>query len=623
MCLKAPAALLIFISFFTNHSFGGNGYVAGQTAEQIAIILEEHKVDSVLTNFYAIYSANFDVAIKLTVTARQLSIKNKWPDREAYALLYNGIANSLRGNYEAALKSYLTAADIFERLNNQSGIARLFNEISVVYRHQNNMERAYAALDKAEAAAQAANNLEQLGTNYGMRGTILFKKGELDSAQVYFRKVMDIRMQLNDSVGLGYVLLDFANYQFAKGNVEASDQYIQQSTAIRTQLGDSQGVAENEQLIGRNLFTLQKYAQAIEHFLTSNEVAKSVGYLWLMRQNHDWLQRCYAQVDNFEAAYFNELKYREFNDSLFNINKTNAIEELQTRYETEKKDQKIAFLDQEYRLQKATNERNNVIILALVVVVSLLLLVFYLWRQRTHIRQQEVLNEQKLRLREAQIQAVISSEEKERKRFASDLHDSMGQLVSALTMNIQGLKEASHDVVVRNEIVDNSTALLNDIQHEIRNVAFNLMPPVLSREGLLSALQELTARINKSNQVTVKIQAFGIEERFNEVVEISLYRILQEWVSNVLKYAGATELWIQMTAHDDEVIITVEDNGEGFDLQSFEHSKGNGWRNINTRLHLIAGSMDIDTQVGRKNTTLTLSIATKAAFQAVNPIANT
>lgn len=147
-------------------------------------------------------------------------------------------------------------------------------------------------------------------------------------------------------------------------------------------------------------------------------------------------------------------------------------------------------------------------------------------------------------------------------------------------MNIQGLKNTSNDPLVRNEIVDNSTILLNDIQREIQNIAFNLMPQVLTNEGLIPALQELITRINKSNQVNANVRVFGIDERLNEVFEISLYRILQEWISNILKYAEATKLLIQFTAHEEEVISTVEDNGNGFGLKTFGNSKGNGWRNI-------------------------------------------
>ncbi len=622
MNFKALVVLSMFL-FISNYHGNSWNKLASLPLNQSVLNLEEQRVDSILSNFYTIYSANFDEAIQLTTQARKLSVKNNWPEKEAQSLMYNGIANGLRGNYEAALTSYFLALEIFERLNNLSGLARLYNEMSVIYRHLGNVKRTFEALDKAEKAAIVAGDLEQLGTNYGMRGNILTKSGNLDSAQTYFQKVMAIRLQLNDSVGLGYILLDYANYHFAKGNIGISDDYIKQSTDIRINLNDLQGVAENEQLIGTNFFKLENYTQAISHFFKSNEIAQSVGYLWLMRQNHDWLQLCYANLKDYEAAYLNELKYRQFNDSLFNISKSKAIEELQTKYDTEKKDRQIQMLDQDNNFQKAVNQRNTVIIITLIISVLLLLLIFYLWRQRSRANQKEVLNEQKIRLREAQIQAVINSEEKERKRFASDLHDSMGQLVSALTLNIQGLKNANGDSAVRNEIVDNSTSLLNDIQREIRNIAFNLMPHILTNEGLIAAINELSNRINKSNQVKVIVHTFGINKRFNDVFEISLYRILQEWISNVLKYAKATEILIQFTAHEHEMIITVEDDGTGFDLESFEASKGNGWRNINSRLNLIKGTMDIDTQPGRKNTTLTLTINNVTAYQVSQVALNT
>ena len=281
------------------------------------------------------------------------------------------------------------------------------------------------------------------------------------------------------------------------------------------------------------------------------------------------------------------------------------------------------LLDQENSIQKAKNDRNTLLILGLMLILFLLLLVFILWRRQSSISQQKVLSEQKTRLREAQIQAVISSEEKERKRFASDLHDSMGQLVSALSINIQGLKNASNDPLVRNEIVDNSTVLLHDIQREIRNIAFNLMPQVLTKEGLIPALEELCVRISKSNQVSASIQTFGMNARLIEVFEVSLYRILQEWISNVLKYSDATEILIQFTSHHNEIIITVEDDGSGFDLSTFENSKGNGWRNITTRLNLIKGKLDIDTQAGRKNTTITISIDAAMAVRIGQVVRNT
>jgi signal transduction histidine kinase len=375
--------------------------------------------------------------------------------------------------------------------------------------------------------------------------------------------------------------------------------------------------------MGENELRRNNIPAAVTLAEQSLALSKKIENLNRLRDSYGLLAEVYEANNQLGPALQAQKFHKIYEDSLLNIDTNTKIAELETKYETEKKDQQILLLDQENSLQKATNDRNKILIIGLFLVVILLVLVFYLWRRQARIGHEKVLSEQKTRLREAQIQAVISSEEKERKRFASDLHDSMGQLVSALTMNIQGLKKTSNDPLVRNEIVDNSTVLLQDIQKEIRNVAFNLMPQVLTKEGLIPALEELCGRISKSNQVKADILAFGMDARLNEVFEISLYRILQEWISNVLKYAGATELLIQFTAHENEIIITVEDNGDGFELSTFENSKGNGWRNMTTRLNLIKGTLDIDTQSGRKNSTLMLCIDPTLAFTPTQVEVNT
>ena len=95
-----------------------------------------------------------------------------------------------------------------------------------------------------------------------------------------------------------------------------------------------------------------------------------------------------------------------------------------------------------------------------------------------------------------------------------------------------------------------------------------------------------------------------IPQRFNEVCEISLYRVLQELMGNILKHSKATQITISFTGFDDEIIITVEDDGDGYNLNKFYHSEGNGWRNVNSRLNLIKASIEFDVVEGRKNNTI-------------------
>jgi two-component system NarL family sensor kinase len=212
-------------------------------------------------------------------------------------------------------------------------------------------------------------------------------------------------------------------------------------------------------------------------------------------------------------------------------------------------------------------------------------------------------------LREGQLKAVIASQEEERKRFAADLHDGLGQMISALRLSL------SHEKVDANAL-SHALGVLNDMNIEIRNIAFNLMPQVLMKSGLEEALKEFALRINRAGSVSVSVQTFDLDNDMPAEHRIALYRICQEWVNNVIKYSGGNHISIQLVKHPQELVLTIEDNGRGFDPNSLLESQGNGWKNINSRLHMIKGSIEIDTQKDRQGTTLIISVPQQISMAA-------
>jgi two-component system NarL family sensor kinase len=539
-----------------------------------------------------------------------------------------GLILQNKGDYDASLEYQLEALRIVTKLDDQGLKGSVLTNIGNVHFLNEKFDKAKAyyfdalLLKKSLPDDDFRQNIQKTLLNIG---NVYGRLEAQDSAIYYYQEALPYAIKANDSKSLALIYTDLGHAYSKKKEYNLAGDFFKKALAV---YGEEKYENDYDQSIllwsmGENELRRNNIPAAVTLAEQSLALSKKIENLNRLRDSYGLLAEVYEANNQFGPALQAEKFHKIYEDSLLNIDTNTKIAELETKYETEKKDQQILLLDQENSLQKATNDRNKILIIGLFLVVILLVLVFYLWRRQARIGHEKVLSEQKTRLREAQIQAVISSEEKERKRFASDLHDSMGQLVSALTMNIQGLKKTSNDPLVRNEIVDNSTVLLQDIQKEIRNVAFNLMPQVLTKEGLIPALEELCGRISKSNQVKADILAFGMDARLNEVFEISLYRILQEWISNVLKYAGATELLIQFTAHENEIIIIVEDNGDGFELSTFENSKGNGWRNMTTRLNLIKGTLDIDTQSGRKNSTLMLCIDPTLAFTPTQVEVNT
>lgn len=583
--------------------------------EKLVGMTDQQKVQFINKNFYKLYSADFANAKELTQWATESSKKNNWKEEEAFANLGLGVITYLSGNYDSVLPKYFRARDIFDSLKNKSGLAAINNEMAVFYHKQKDLDNALKCLDISEHLARETGNLEHLGTALGHRGSFLSIKGKYKEAKPYYLEVFEIRKKTNDSVGLGYVLADLAELSVNENNLAEALVFLDQSTAIREKIGDGQGVAVNSVNKGENYFQASQYQNAALWFEKGLMQSLAIGYDDLSRFTYDQLGKSYKAMGDYKKAYELQEKSISFKDSLFNIERLKTIQEIQTKYETEKKEQQISLLNSENELKEATIQRNYFLIGGLVVTLLLILLSFYLWRYREIQKQKAIAQEQKVRLRETQISAVIESQEKERRRFASDLHDGMGQMIAALQLSISSIKE---DRTQENRDIqfENSEAILNDLHTEIRNIAFNLMPPVLIQDGLIAGLYELIRRINKIGRIKLKLSHHDIPQRFSEVSEISLYRISQELLSNMVKHSSATEAVISFTGFENEIVITIEDNGIGYRLEKFKNSEGNGWRNIHSRLNLIKGSIEFDVVEGRRNNTIIITVPIDTLLKA-------
>jgi two-component system, NarL family, sensor kinase len=578
--------------------------------EKMTGMTDQQKVQFINKNFYKLYSADFGNTKGLTLWAAETSKINKWKEEEAFANLGLGVISYLSGDYNNVLPTYFKARDIFDSLQNKSGLASVNNEMAVFYHKQKDFESALECLDVSESLSRETNDLENLGTSLGHRGSFLAVRGMLKEAKPYYYEVFEIRKKTNDSVGLGYALAGLAEISINENNLQQALTFLDQSTAIRQKIGDLQGVAVNMVNKGENYFHVSQYQNAAVWFEKGLKQSLAIGYDDLSRHTYDFLGKSYQAMGDFKKAYALQEKSIAFKDSLFNVERLKTIQEIQTKYETEKKEQQISLLNSENELKEASIQRNYFLISGLIATLLLILLGFYIWRYRYIQKQKAIANEQKIRLREAQISAVIESQEMERRRFASDLHDGMGQMIAALQLSINSIKE-NRSPENRDIQFENSEQILNDLHNEIRNIAFNLMPPVLIKDGLMAGLHELIRRINKIGNIKIKLSHHDIPTRFSEVAEISLYRISQELLGNMVKHSSATEATLSFTGFDDEVVFTVEDNGVGYNLEKFKNNEGNGWRNIHSRLNLIKGSIEFDVVEGRRNNTIIITLPTE------------
>ena len=206
-------------------------------------------------------------------------------------------------------------------------------------------------------------------------------------------------------------------------------------------------------------------------------------------------------------------------------------------------------------------------------------------------RQKAKLEKQLADQKNLRFKAIIEAEEKERIRIAKDLHDGIGQLLSTARVNVAALEgevDKEDEIVVKN-----SLNVIDESIKEIRSISHNLMPIALVEYGLIKAIETLVLRINEANTIIVQFKHEGIENRIEQNTEISLYRIIQEVINNMLKHSKGEKINIELRKKEEKILLKIQDNGQGFDINKIEKSSGIGWKNIYSRLLMINGNIDI------------------------------
>lgn len=202
-----------------------------------------------------------------------------------------------------------------------------------------------------------------------------------------------------------------------------------------------------------------------------------------------------------------------------------------------------------------------------------------------------------LKQQEMATRAVLEAEEAERQRIAKDLHDTIGQMMSAAKMNLSAFEHETEFKTTRQKTAfQTAVALVDDSCKEIRTVSHNMMPNALLKYNLAAAIREFVGKLDHS--LKVHLHTEGLDERMDSNVESILYRVIQECVNNVLKHSKADTLDISIVREPTVITATIEDNGCGFNTADPGKFNGIGLKNIRTRIDYLKGSLDFDSKIG-------------------------
>jgi two-component system NarL family sensor kinase len=492
---------------------------------------------------------------------------------------------------------------------NYLGLAIVFKNAGQVDKAETYCLKAIEILKEVHSPTpELINAYHTIAENYSLSGKNPKARAALDSVYPLLRAYPDSEYYLDYYAAEGM-------YFTIEGKFKNALDSLDKGVALAQKLG----LAYEEQRLLMQKFYAYYNAQS---YLKAKEV---LTYLlkqeMMVKLTSNRLQLYYGMAATYEGlkewapAYEWMKRYSELNDSVSKSQLKNDVHALEIKYRDAEKQKEINALKAQ-RVQESLAAKNARLMNWLLGSASLFLLVVLVFAlmiyrgnkkllAQKELSYQQHLNEMEQEQQLKFSQAVLQGEEQERRRLARDLHDGLGGMLAGAKINLSAQIEDTFSQSQRTEL-EKITLQLDHSVTELRRIAHNMMPVNLLKFGLTTALKDLCESLMSDN-THIDFQALGIEDSLREEVQLHIYRIVQELLSNAVRHAHASNIILQCSQNDHLFFITQEDNGKGFDLATASNAKGIGLSNIKNRVGFLKGKIDIDS-VPNEGTTINIEL---------------
>lgn len=526
------------------------------------------------------------------------TIAKNQKDYESLAHIYDNLslAYYYKGKYDDNLKYGLKAIALYDSLGDFRNLAIMYSELGYQMKRRD-LTKAFEMMRRGKRILEDLNETDPLSSVYNNYGVLHEMSNQLDSATYYYRKSLSTKRLLNDSLGIPYSLNNIAAVKLMQQQFDSALFYLYESTRIREIKNDIIGLAENYQQFGQAYAAKGNYGKSDEYFQMSLQFALKHGYVLLAQNLYKDLSKLHEEKGEYIKALSYHKLHKHFHDSIINIETNRTIADLQVRFETEEKE-KALLKERAEKAQAQLTASNRqkwiwgVALFSGIVVLSVLIVM-----QRNKRKAQEEKDKAVIQEQEKGLVAIINAQEEERIRVAKELHDGVGQQISAVSLNFQALSKKitaiSPDLIPDFEKIKR---MIHDTGSDIRSVSHQMMPKALTAFGLVDALEDMIDKSLTSIGIECKFEHRNMDERLPQTLEIGLFRIAQELVNNIIKHANATKVEINLIKNNDDCTLTVNDNGKGFESRQ---SDGIGMLSITSRVNALRGEFRIESEVGR------------------------
>ena len=426
----------------------------------------------------------------------------------------------------------MQALALFSQYKNDIGVSYSLNNIGILNQNLGRYDEAI------KYQLQSIEIKEKLKDNYGLAGSFvnianIYKiKGNDAKAIEFYKKAITISRELGDKEYLANGLNNIGSLYINRKLYKEALSAINESLQLRKDLNDTKGQVSCMNNLGLLLQEQQLYDSSLAVLNAALTIGKPAdNSLPEINQTYLALSRSYEALNRDDEALAMYKSYAITKDSLFTDNLGDKFAELETKYQTLEKEKEIE------RQQHVIAVKNYWISGILVVGILLSLLIFSYYR-RKKIQQEATMQKAVFEQQQLAAAAVMEAEEKERQRIAKDLHDGVGQMMSAAKMNLSAFEQDMQFQNPEHKLsFERIISLVDESVKEVRTVSHQMMPNMLLKSGLAKAVAEF---LDKIDQRIIKVNLYteGLNERIEENSEIVLYRVMQECVNNVIKHSA-------------------------------------------------------------------------------------
>ncbi|MBN1990869.1 MAG: hypothetical protein JW783_15810 [Bacteroidales bacterium] len=558
--VKNPPFVFPFAQM-SQSDLSGGGYSELDSTNQLQII-REHSV------LKAIADLRYNDALAYLYTCLAISGDEKDTLGLQMAYSYLSIVAQVSGNTDESLR-FALMCDSLENTKSNKEYHVAFKAIlgSALY-FTGDTSRAYELLYPISEVVPKGAELSYIHI-YALNtlGQLYLAEKDLDSAELVFKLVAESGNRIAKGIQID-ANFSIAKIYFKRRQPRVAHSYLQVAHDDAVKTSNHHFLSRIYTLKARYLLTAKKYKGSALYFAKADSVVT-------IANSKNTSEGVKSLIANYKAS---------------NRERKMIIEKQRAEIDNLKLSRKVMRL--------------SFYLLSLILLLSLVAIGFMIYDRRKVSFINSLLKEIAEKKQDL-LSSFVRAQESERKRFARDLHDGIGSMIALLKMSL-AYKISKQEMV---SIAEQEVFLrqVDDIYLNLRDVAFNLMPIVLVKEGLNAACSALVERLNVVNNV-FSFNALTLSSRLPSDIEYALFRVTQEITTNIVKHANASWALVEFTNDSSTIGLQISYEGKGFNPEELKTSTGYGWRNIRVRLEQVGGSIVVDSAQGESVTTYIIEV---------------